>query len=508
MRENRGAILITDVSERRFDRGAVFLLAAMIGFVLFALATSLAVLSLPGDGWQLDAGNPTTESLRYFAGAWATPLRAGDEVLGVEGQPVLQENYWQSVPRPVIQAVWREGQSVRYTIRRDGQVLDVAVRMELLDGNGTARALWHTISADPFDWLVLLHMLLLFLFRPRNSAARLLLVIGISLNAVTKIGWAGETISYFLAPCWLFYTRTLLTSFWNYLLIPSLLLLVISFPKRLFPLSRYPRAVPLVLFGAPFLVAVGMLVSLDAVAYLLSLFVEIMLVIAALIVATANAFKPSQPAVVRAQTVWLLLGLGLSIGLRQGVYLLGVAGVQGTVLTPGEWSNLAINALSAMALPLCMAIAVLRFHLFDVYIIIRRTLIYGLLTALLAGIYFGGVVVLQQVFIAMTGQRSELAIILSTLAIAALFVPLRNGIQSVIDRRFFHRKYNAAKMQESFAVTARDEVDSTKLVVRLVDVVDEALLPEHISLWLSDAVGHNTAVSGTAVASHTAEVKV
>jgi hypothetical protein len=129
--------------------------------------------------------------------------------------------------------------------------------------------------------------------------------------------------------------------------------------------------------------------------------------------------------------------------------------------------------------------AILRHKLYDIDILIRRTVVYGLLTGLLLAVYFGGVVVLQQVFVALTGQRSELAIILSTLAIAALSVPLRNRIQQVIDRRFFRRKYNAQQALESFSRTARDEVDTRQLASGLMDVVQETIQPERMALWVT-----------------------
>ena len=196
-------------------------------------------------------------------------------------------------------------------------------------------------------------------------------------------------------------------------------------------------------------------------------------------------FRISGP-VERQQTKWVLFGL---VGVLGGIGLWIIDFVFLHEFTGGDVSNLGVAMATFVVLlllifPLSIGTAVLRYRLWDIDVVINRALVYGVLTATLAGTYFGSVVLLQSAFRAVTGQGNAVAIVISTLAIAALFMPLRKRIQDIIDRRFFRRRYDAALTLAAFSARMRDEVDVDKLTAELVGVVEQTMHPAHASLWL------------------------
>src|SRR5919106_1441153 len=188
----------------------------------------------------------------------------------------------------------------------------------------------------------------------------------------------------------------------------------------------------------------------------------------------------------RQQSKWVVFGLTLGIaGTFPSQLPVDLSLVGGD--TPLTLLLLKVGfVLSLMLIPLSIGVAVLRSHLFDIDLLINRTLVYGSLTLMLALVYFGGVTATQVVFTALTGQEEQpqLTIVVSTLVIAALFTPLRRRIQSFIDRRFYRRKYDARKTLEAFSAKLSRETDLNTLSEDLVGVVRETMQPAHVSLWL------------------------
>ena len=189
----------------------------------------------------------------------------------------------------------------------------------------------------------------------------------------------------------------------------------------------------------------------------------------------------------REQIKWIafaatVVGLLYLIAMVSSLTFSGPWGGAGTPLWLGLLQQAALVTFSAV--PIAVGFAVLNYRLYEIDLIINRTLVYGTLTITLVVLYFGGIVVLQRIFVTLTGQQSTLAVVASTLLIAALFTPLRHRIQGFIDRRFYRRKYDARRTLETFSIKLRDETDLEALNNDLVGVVRETMQPAHVSVWL------------------------
>ncbi len=212
---------------------------------------------------------------------------------------------------------------------------------------------------------------------------------------------------------------------------------------------------------------------------------ELVLLLIAQVSRSRTASSPLQ----RQQGKWLLYGGSVAVLIIVGITVptllfpsLGQAGsFYQLVITPAY-------VVISFTLPLCIGLAILRYRLWEIDVLIRRTLVYSTLTVILALLYVGLVFVFGSLVRAFLGQQQNpLVIVASTLVIAALFQPLRHGVQRVIDRRFYRRKYDAAKTLEAFNTTLRNEVDLEQLREELVAVVTETMQPSHVSLWLPPA---------------------
>jgi hypothetical protein len=212
-----------------------------------------------------------------------------------------------------------------------------------------------------------------------------------------------------------------------------------------------------------------------------------MAVVVVLVIAQLYRFHYASSPLQRQQTKWVIYGGSVACVIAAG--LLVPLFPFPSLWQAGSFYQLVFSPaflLDVFIIPLCFGLAILRFRLYDIDLLINRTLVYGSLTVLLALIYFVCVILLQNLVRGLTGEvgQSPLIIVGSTLAIAALFQPLRRRIQGIIDRRFYRRKYDAAKTLEAFSATFRNEVDLNQLHEQLVTVVKETMQPSHVSLWL------------------------
>jgi hypothetical protein len=213
--------------------------------------------------------------------------------------------------------------------------------------------------------------------------------------------------------------------------------------------------------------------------------------LAVLVIVQVHRYRRVSSPLERQQTKWVVFVLAVFV-------TLGFGGEVPALIFPpladpnspsGSLYQLAVSTIISclgFLIPLSFGFAMLRYRLWDIDLIINRTLVYGTLTASLALVYMGLVIGLQSLVHLLTGTLSEqpLVIVASTLAMAALFHPLRQRIQAIIDRRFYRRKYDAAKTVEAFSATLREEVDLDQLREQLLAVVQETMQPSHVSLWL------------------------
>lgn len=478
-------------NQHPWDRGASLTLAFVLGFTLLCVALGAALLSLPGDGCQLAGGDlEPPRPIQACFGTWPTPLRPGDRIVAVEGVPIGGDSDDFTVGASPAPPSWDDGSTVSYTVLRAGKLLHLRVPLGRLGALGILHAFWAALVSQIYDFSMphFLGSLVIFLLAPQAGAARLLLIASGPLFAMTTFVWAGDTVGaqFVQGPVWVL--ALTLNSLWGWLFVPTVLLLVLSFPQRVWPVSRWPRRSVVVIYGLPAAAWLVTLLSRWAGPYVALLALGALTVVCCAIGLMLHTLLRVRDPVLRAQTGWMALGIGVGFAFWPLIWSLTalVPGVNGVLSRLPGWSEALLSLVIGVTFPLSMGIAITRYRLFDIEVLIERTLVYGTLTALLALVYWVGVILLQQLFRPLIGQSNTLAIVASTLAVAALFQPLRQRIQIGIDRRFYRRKYNAARILVAFSAHLRDEVDLDTLNSKLVAVVEETFQPAHVSLWLRD----------------------
>jgi hypothetical protein len=219
-----------------------------------------------------------------------------------------------------------------------------------------------------------------------------------------------------------------------------------------------------------------------------------LVIFVAIIFSQIYRYRRISTPVQRQQTKWVVLGVAAAaVGVVIAIfvyYLLQNPNSLGAVI--GSKLSDVTFSVAFLLIPLSIGFSILRYRLYDIDVLINRTLVYGSLTALLALLYFGLIFALQSLFQGLFKQNNAVAIVVSTLVIAALFQPLRRRLQAIIDRRFYRRKYDAARTVAAFSASLRNEVDLTQLSEHLMAVVEETMQPNHISLWFRPASHERT----------------
>ena len=205
----------------------------------------------------------------------------------------------------------------------------------------------------------------------------------------------------------------------------------------------------------------------------------------AFVAAQVYRYRRVSGLVERQQTKWVVFSTAVGVVGLTGMNVFAFALLpRGAGMTYFYFVAWAVAYCLMLLIPVSFGVAVLHSRLWEIDLVINRTLVYGSLTTILVLVYFGGVTLLQRVFHSLTGRGSTFAVVASTLVIAAIFNPLRRRIQSFIDRRFYRRKYDAAKTLEAFSARLRDETDLGRLGEDLMGVIKETMQPAHASLWL------------------------
>jgi hypothetical protein len=435
---------------------------------------------LPSDGTTLDFSH-TPPAIGLPLHVWRAGqggLQTGDIVLVMDSRPlddwILPGSNGPSRPA---------GDQALYRIEREGRLVNVAVPPQRYDAVAALGDNWFFELALSYLFVM---SALVFALRPRLPGARALFLLSTALFASSTVFFLGlqaSDLRYgWLVVLWLWSAIVLFG-----LAMGGLLHFSYVFPRVWPAIARRPAILVLVYAGV-WLPYLGLLAvawpGTTTAASQLSVLVRstgaiTLVAFPMLLINSLIRYRQSHIEAERRQTRWLLWALYVA-----DAPFIAFSVLPGLLGYPPILPPLLLGILWC-AIPTAIAIAILRERLFDIDVIIRRTLIYSLLTVALAFVYFGSVVVLQTALVSFTGQsRSTLVTVLSTLAIASLFGPVRRRVQTFIDRRFYRRKYDAARTLTAFAANLREHIDLEQLCDLLNGVVDETMEPEHVSLWI------------------------
>lgn len=461
----------------------------LLGMCVLGLAATFMVLHVtgPSDGARLEpdgqvwsrAGVAVTPLVRHPAGG----LRQDDIVVAVAGRSLEQWVHLLAEPQAT-RPQWHVGDVIPFTVLRAGHQITVPVTLRPYPIGAILREDWGSLV---FALAFALIAAFVFLRRPADRAARALFLAACCLLSAQT--WSfGLQVSDLVDATgfWLYHITALgaYTLFWA-----SLLHFALLFPHPHPLASRWRWLIPTI-YVAPMLYGAAYLITMHTTSTTTLQWIGKwtpgqgiigLVYFAATLLILLDTFRISRDPITSRQIRWVVFACALS----------GGAGLTLSIV-PGDVFGHAIISTNALGLvllpiPLALAFAILRYRLFDIDVIINRTLVYGTLTTLLALVYGVSVVSLQTLAGRLSGLTTEWppAIVASTLLIATLFQPLRTRIQSGIDRRFYRRKYDAARTLATFSATLRGQTELEDLSERLVRVVEETMQPSHVSLWLA-----------------------
>jgi hypothetical protein len=440
----------------------------------------------PSDGTRSEPGQQTW----IPAGVVVSPLQrqpegleAGDVIVSINGRSLesWEEGLFNlEAPHPQ----WHIGQTVMYTVQRNGHVFTVPVVLEPYPWQGILQQ----------EWSLLLYFLVfalvgtyVFLRRPSDPATRVLFLatstllaaegawsLGLQISDITGGGgfWIATVLALIVTPiCW-----------------AAFLHFVLLFPRVHPFLQGRPWLLPC-LYALPFLANLAYLTvsaamargTLDWIApWNLASNLLILVYMALIVLVLWSNFRARLDAVAHQQIRWIVFAGLLSGGSDLLLWIIPSGVLQHPII------GLNVLGILLLPIPLALAIAILRYHIFDIDTLINRALVYGSLTALLASIYAGLIIGLEGLAGAITrGSASNPPVlVISTLTVFALFAPLRSRIQNLIDRRFYRSKYDAEQTLATFTATLRNEVELDHLHDHLLTVVQETMQPTSVSLWL------------------------
>jgi signal transduction histidine kinase len=456
-------------TEARFDWDSWLVAAAAAAYVGIALILMLIGFRFPSDGWNYDDFEVNRGPLAVRnIGANGSALRPGDVVIRVDGQalPSLKTSL-----RPAVASdVWRTGGTTRYTVIRDAQTLelDVAIQPQPV-------TTWWRYLTGPDNWIDTIASLarlalavFVFVRRPRNLGARALLLAFAMWLSMNVLLFTYNSVAVFFAPVTYFYTIQFFLLGWAWWFMPALIIFVLVFPLRKGPLRSHTRLTLRLLYGLPVALALATLLFDVWQIYMVLLAVMVVVFLAAAAVSTVHTLRTNHDPVVRAQLGWMALGLILGVGLPL-VWFQSMIWLPGSALA--RMASLQMTGLQ-IALPLCATIAILRYRLFDIDIIINRALVYGTLTALVIGLYVFVVGYLGMLF------RTEPNLFISLAAtglVAVLFQPLRHRLQRGVNRLMYGRRDEPVAVLSQLGARLEGTLVPGEILPGLVDTVAQAL---------------------------------